>query len=411
MKKAMRIEIIKKSIDDKIGSHFTINPDIFSISLLREDLTIQDTNVIVNAANNQLLLGSGVAGAIRNKGGNEIQQECDEILLKENNDKSLNNGDVAYTKIGKFTNKNLKYIFHAVGPVYFNGKKKEKRDLTNCFLNCFRLADKLKLSSIALPPISTGIFGYPKEEGAEVFYNCVEKYFLEYFNSNKNVKVKDIKEEPKNSNIKNLRITDSLYIDSNKIDNNIFEIKYDIDHKIYENINEPPVKNKENKNKKEKTKFYEDINGTYINEFTNFTNNTFSREDDLFSNLKISKDINQSYNSNNISDKNEKKIIKEDYTFKITNDYNPEIYNREFLKDNELQDKDNNLIKQKIKQSRILRSNNDEKIRLELENYTLNDINIAIIDRYTHEIFYDVLMMKLIEWSKYNQFEIRYTEC
>lgn len=142
--------------------------------LKQDDLTSQNTNVIVNAANNELHLGGGVAGAIRKKGGYKIQEECKKIISQRG--RQFDNGEVIHTGIGDFKNDNLKYIFHAVGPVYYNGKRNEAHELKKTFLNCFRLSEKLNVESISLPPISSGIFGYPKDECAEIFYKCFEIY-------------------------------------------------------------------------------------------------------------------------------------------------------------------------------------------------------------------------------------------
>lgn len=160
-------------------------------NLRRDDLTIQETNAIVNAANNDLWLGGGVAGAIRRKGGAKIQAECSKLVNQRG--QNFENGDVVATGIGDFSNKNLKYIFHAVGPVYYNGKRNEDKELKRAFLNCFKLSDKLKIESISIPPISSGIFGYPKAECAEIFYNCLEIYVNFKFKSGTPIGLKDIR--------------------------------------------------------------------------------------------------------------------------------------------------------------------------------------------------------------------------
>jgi putative ATPase len=168
------------------------NNKSFKFLLLNEDLTEQDTNAIVNAANSSLVLGSGVAGAIRRKGGPSIQMECDNIMNERK--KILRNGDVVRTNCGDFKNNNLKYIFHAVGPMYFGGNKGEKDDLANTFDNCFKLSNDEKIESISIPPISSGIFGYPKKECAQVFFSCLEKYIDELKQSDgKNFTLKEIR--------------------------------------------------------------------------------------------------------------------------------------------------------------------------------------------------------------------------
>ena len=159
--------------------------------LMLSDLTEQDTNVIVNAANDELRLGGGVAGAIRNKGGYRIQQECCDKLKA--NGRYFKNGQVVATGIGDFKNSNLKYIFHAVGPVYYNGKRGEAEDLKKTFSNCFSLSEEMEIESVSMPPISSGIFGYPKEECCEIFYKCLENFVKEKIHSGSNVILKEIR--------------------------------------------------------------------------------------------------------------------------------------------------------------------------------------------------------------------------
>jgi O-acetyl-ADP-ribose deacetylase (regulator of RNase III) len=162
-----------------------------NLNLRRDDLTEQETNVIVNAANNELRLGGGVAGAIRNKGGYKIQEECTKKLNLRGS--YFENGDVVPTGIGDFKNKNLNYIFHAVGPVYYNGKQNEAEELKRTFLNCFKLSEKLNVESISIPPISSGIFGYPKAECAEIFYRCLEIYVRHKIKSGTPIVLKEIR--------------------------------------------------------------------------------------------------------------------------------------------------------------------------------------------------------------------------
>jgi len=160
-------------------------------NLRRDDLTSQETNAIVNAANNDLWMGGGVAGAIRRKGGPKIQAECSKLVNQRG--QNVENGEVVHTGIGDFSNTNLKYIFHAVGPVYYNGKRDEDIELKRAFSNCFKLSDKLKIESISIPPISSGIFGYPKEECAEIFYDCLEIYVNSKLKSGSSICLKDIR--------------------------------------------------------------------------------------------------------------------------------------------------------------------------------------------------------------------------
>ena len=119
------------------------------LELVEGDITEMDTEAVVNAANANLILGGGVAGAIRSKGGPEIQNECDKI------------GGAFVGGAVKTTGGNLKakYVIHAVGPLMGEGNEDEK--LRNATLNSLKLVDKENIKSISFPAISTGIFGFP----------------------------------------------------------------------------------------------------------------------------------------------------------------------------------------------------------------------------------------------------------
>jgi len=134
------------------------------IKLVQGDITEQETDAIVNAANNQLILGGGVAGAIRRKGGPSIQQECNKIG-------GTIVGRTVITTAGKLK---AKHVIHAVGPRMGEGNEDEK--LKNATLNSLKLMDKHFLKSIAFPAISTGIFGYPIEKCAKIMINTTKLY-------------------------------------------------------------------------------------------------------------------------------------------------------------------------------------------------------------------------------------------
>ena len=137
------------------------------ISLLEGDITELNTDVIVNAANSQLILGGGVAGAIRRKGGSIIQEECNKIG-------GTFVGGAVITTGG---NLKAKYVIHAVGPRMGEGNEDEK--LKNATLNSLKIMDQNKLKSIAFPAISTGIFGYPIDKCAKIMINTVKNYLME----------------------------------------------------------------------------------------------------------------------------------------------------------------------------------------------------------------------------------------
>ena len=129
--------------------------------LLQGDITDMDTEAIVNAANQNLVLGAGVAGAIRTKGGPAIQEECNRI------------GGAAVGEAAITTGGNLKatYVIHAVGPRMGEGDEDQK--LADATRNSLNLAHEKGLSSIAFPAISTGIFGFPKERCAKIMLTTV----------------------------------------------------------------------------------------------------------------------------------------------------------------------------------------------------------------------------------------------
>jgi len=127
-----------------------------TLELVEGDITEMDTDAIVNAANARLILGGGVAGAIRRKGGPQIQAECDRI------------GGTFVGGAVLTTGGNLKarHVIHAVGPRMGEGQEHDK--LRSATLNSLRLAEEHHLRSIAFPAISTGIFGFPIERCAEI---------------------------------------------------------------------------------------------------------------------------------------------------------------------------------------------------------------------------------------------------
>jgi len=129
--------------------------------LLEGDITEQNVDAIVNAANAQLILGSGVAGAIREKGGGTIQAECDRLG-------GTYVGGAVMTGAG---NLKAKHVIHAVGPRMGEGQEETK--LRNATMNSLLLAEEHKLKSIAFPAISTGVFGFPIAKCAEIMLTVV----------------------------------------------------------------------------------------------------------------------------------------------------------------------------------------------------------------------------------------------
>ncbi len=129
--------------------------------LVQGDITEMDTDAIVNAANKDLILGAGVAGAIRTKGGPTIQEECNRIG-------GAPVGGAAITTGGDLK---ASYVIHAVGPRM--GEGDEDRKLADATRNSLKLANEKGLASITFPAISTGIFGFPKDRCARIMLTTV----------------------------------------------------------------------------------------------------------------------------------------------------------------------------------------------------------------------------------------------
>lgn len=139
------------------------------------DITEERVDAIVNAANSHLQHGGGVAGVIARRGGGVIQQESNEWVRKHG---PVSHGEPAYTSAGNLP---CKYVIHAVGPIWGEGEEDAK--LAAAVNGSLRLANVLKLESISLPAISTGIFGFPKERAAQIIFVSVEAYFGETLTS------------------------------------------------------------------------------------------------------------------------------------------------------------------------------------------------------------------------------------
>ncbi|RLF18471.1 MAG: O-acetyl-ADP-ribose deacetylase [Thermoprotei archaeon] len=134
------------------------------LKLAKGDITDLEVDAIVNAANERLKLGGGVAGAIRRRGGPSIQEECDRIGY-------CPVGGAVVTGAGRLK---AKYVIHAVGPRYGEGDEDNK--LRSATLNSLKRADERGVKSIAFPAISTGIFGFPKDRCADIMLNTIINY-------------------------------------------------------------------------------------------------------------------------------------------------------------------------------------------------------------------------------------------
>lgn len=145
------------------------------LQLVQGDLTEERVDAIVNAANSHLQHGGGVAGVIASKGGSQIQIESERWLQEHG---PVSHSDPAYTGSGNLPSR---YVIHAVGPVW--GEGDEDKKLFDAVTGCLKLADRLGLASIALPAISTGIYGFPKPRAAEIIFKAISVYLSEQPNS------------------------------------------------------------------------------------------------------------------------------------------------------------------------------------------------------------------------------------
>ena len=148
------MSVIQKFVDDKVEVKIA-------------DITLEDVDAVVNAANSTLLGGGGVDGAIHRAGGPEILAEC-KAIRKDQYPNGLPVGQAVLTTAG---NMQARYVIHTVGPRY--DRIGERLLLESCYRNCLTLAAEHELSSVAFPAISTGAFGYPRSKAAEISSHAI----------------------------------------------------------------------------------------------------------------------------------------------------------------------------------------------------------------------------------------------
>lgn len=136
------------------------------IELARGDITALDVDAIVNAANEHLQLGAGVAGAIRRRGGPSIQRECDRIG-------SCPTGGAVVTGGGDLP---ARWVIHAVGPIFRGGGAGEDALLGSAISTSLARAEEIGARAVALPAISTGIYGFPLERAAEISIRAAREF-------------------------------------------------------------------------------------------------------------------------------------------------------------------------------------------------------------------------------------------
>lgn len=139
------------------------------IKIIKADITRLAMDAIVNAANTSLLGGGGVDGAIHRKGGAAILADCQKIRAQQG---SCAVGEAVVTTAGQLP---AHYVIHTVGPVWVDGQHDEPLLLEHAYRNSFKLAEDLKLGSIAFPNISTGVYRFPKPLAAEIAMSTISE--------------------------------------------------------------------------------------------------------------------------------------------------------------------------------------------------------------------------------------------
>ena len=141
-----------------------------TLTLVLGDITTQDVDAIVNAANSSLLGGGGVDGAIHRAAGSQLLDECRKIVARQG---GCPPGEAVITGGGRLK---ARFVIHTVGPIWRGGSHKEDETLAAAYRNSLQLAAGHKLTSIAFPSISTGAYGFPVERASRIAYTTVTKF-------------------------------------------------------------------------------------------------------------------------------------------------------------------------------------------------------------------------------------------
>lgn len=167
-----------------MSSDYVIQLGLCQLQLLKGDITKIAVDAIVNAANSSLAGGGGVDGAIHRAGGPEVMRELRQVADRIGG--HCETGQAVVTGAGRLP---AKYVFHAVGPSYRDGKHGEPDLLKSCYVTCLRLAAEHDVKAISFPAISTGIYGYPIEEAAGIAIRTVIDWLRDHAGSLRTVKL------------------------------------------------------------------------------------------------------------------------------------------------------------------------------------------------------------------------------
>jgi Predicted phosphatase homologous to the C-terminal domain of histone macroH2A1 len=151
-----------------MADRLTVNKT--EITLVRGDITRQEVDAIVNAANTSLLGGGGVDGAIHRAGGPQILEECRQIRNRQG---KCNTGEAVITSGGKLK---AKYVIHTVGPVWRGGSANEEDKLADAYRNSLQLAVDNLAKTVAFPSISTGAYGFPVDKASKIAVGVAQEF-------------------------------------------------------------------------------------------------------------------------------------------------------------------------------------------------------------------------------------------